>query len=75
MKKVRIVFCNCFEYNLKRSEDPGPEGGTQAPSEGSLTLVSNVLGILVNVVLDMIGNLLNLMLLNTQIKYIENNKW
>ena len=50
---------------MKRSEDPGPEGGTWAPSEGPLTLVSNVLGILVNVVLDMIGNLLNLMLLNT----------
>ena len=53
------------DIDLKRSEDPGPEGGTWAPSEGPLTLVSNVLGILVNVVLDMIGNLLNLMLLNT----------
>ena len=51
---------------VKRSWDgpPLPEVGG-APSEGPLTLVSNVLGILVNVVLDMIGNLLNLMLLNT----------
>ena len=41
---------------MKRSEDPGPGGGTWAPSEGSLTLVSNVLGTFVNVVSDMIGN-------------------
>ena len=40
--------------NVKRSEDPGPEGGTWAPSEGSLILMSKLLGIFVNVVLDII---------------------
>ena len=41
---------------MKRSEDPGPEGGTGAPSEGSLILMSKLLEIFVNVVSDMIGN-------------------
>ena len=42
---------------MKRSGDPGPEGGTWAPiPEGSLTLMSKLLGTFVNVVLDMIGN-------------------
>ena len=39
---------------MKRSEDPGPEGGTWAPSEGYLILMSKLLGIFVNVVLDII---------------------
>ena len=42
---------------MKRSVDPGPtpEGGGTTP-EGSLTLMSKLLGIFVNVVLDMLGN-------------------
>ena len=50
---------NYFVYwmkYLKRSEDPRPEVGAWAPSEGSLILMSKLLGIFVNVVLDMIGN-------------------
>ena len=42
---------NCT--SVKRSGDPGPTpevGG--APSEGSLTLISNLLGIFVNVGVD-----------------------
>ena len=40
---------------MKRSGDPGPEGGTWAPiPEGFLTIVSNLLGIFVNVGVDII---------------------
>ena len=39
---------------LKRSGDPGPEGGGTTP-EGSLTLVSNLLFVVVNIGLDILG--------------------
>ena len=39
---------------LKRSDDPGPEGGGTAP-EGSLTLVSNLLLVVANIGLDILG--------------------
>ena len=46
---IRIVM-------LKRSVDPGPEGGTWAPiPEGSLTLMSNLLLVFVNIGLDILG--------------------
>ena len=40
---------------MKRSDDPGPVGGG-VPPEGSLTLVSNLLLVDVNIGLDMLGN-------------------
>ena len=41
---------------MKRSEDPGPEGGNWAPiPEGSLTLVSNLLLVVANIGLDILG--------------------
>ena len=40
---------------LKRSGDPGPVGGGTR-LEGSLTLVSNLLLVDVNIGLDMLGN-------------------
>ena len=48
---------------VKRSrvdpEDPTPEGGGTTP-EGSLTLVSNLLLVVVNIGLDILGNLTKL---------------
>ena len=62
---------------LKRSgvdpEDPTPEGAGTTP-EGSLTLVSNLVLVVDNIGLDILGDLLNLILLNTELKYIELNK-
>ena len=41
---------------VKRSGDPGPEGGTWAPiPEGSLTLVSKLLFVVANIGLDILG--------------------
>ena len=39
---------------LKRSGDPGPEEGGTTP-EGSLTLVSNLLLVVANIGLDILG--------------------
>ena len=45
----------CFkEYHLKRSGDLGPEVGGTIP-EGSLTLVSNLLLVVANIGLDILG--------------------
>ena len=44
---------------LKRSGDSGPEGGGTTP-EGSLTLVSNLLLVVVNIGLDILGSLTKL---------------
>ena len=46
---------------MKRSRvgDPTPEGGGKTP-EGSLTLVSNLLLVVVNIGLDILGNLTKL---------------
>ena len=44
---------------MKRSSDPGPEGGGTTP-EGSLTLVSNLLLVVVNIGLYILGNLTKL---------------
>ena len=41
---------------MKRSSDPGPVGGDGTTPEGSLTLVSNLLLVDVNIGLDMLGN-------------------
>ena len=43
---------------LKRSGDPGPtpEVGDGTTPEGSLTLVSNLLLVIINIGLDMLGN-------------------
>ena len=46
--------------NVKRSEDPGPEGGTWAPSEGSLTIVSKLLFVVANIGLDILGEFIKL---------------
>ena len=43
-----------FLLHLKRSGDSGPEGDAVTP-EGSLTLVSNLLLVLVNIGLDILG--------------------
>ena len=51
---------------LKRSGDPGPEGGGTTP-EVSLTLVSNFLLVVVNIGLDILGNLTKL---NIELKLI-----
>ena len=40
---------------LKRSEDPRPEVGAWAPSEGSLILVSKLLFVVANIGLDILG--------------------
>ena len=39
---------------MKRSDDPGPVGGGTTP-EGSLTLMSNLLLVFVNIGLDILG--------------------
>ena len=69
------LFCRDWAkvVQLKRSKDLTPEGGGTTP-EGSLTLVSNLLLVVANIGLDILGNLLNLILLNTELKYIELNK-
>ena len=51
---------------MKRFRDPGPEGGGTTP-ESSLTLVSNLLLVVVNIGLDILGNLTKL---NIELKLI-----
>ena len=51
MKSVHVAL---DLVKLKRSGDPGPWGGVTTP-EGSLTLVSNLLLVVVNVGLDILG--------------------
>ena len=60
-----------FQNILKRSEigdpnDPTPGGGGTTP-KGSLTLVSNLLLVVVNIGLDILGNLTKL---NIELKLI-----
>ena len=47
---------------LKRSGDPGPtpEGGDGTTPEGSLTLMSNLLFVVANIGLDILGDLTKL---------------
>ena len=63
---ILLILKFCIEKNqlrilitLKRSGDPGPEGDGTTP-EGTLTLVSNLLLVVVSIGLDILGNLTEL---------------
>ena len=56
-----LVYIRVSQTHLKRFGDPGPtpEGGGTTP-EGSLTLMSNLLLLVFNVGLDILGDLTKL---------------
>ena len=64
--EIRFLYLFILKQSGVDPEDPTPEGGDGTTLEGSLTLVSNLLSVVVNIGLDILGNLTKL---NIELKY------